>query len=384
MSRLPPLVGHEVVRQALGRALARGELASALLLHGPTGIGKQRLGLWLAQRLVCQQPLDAEPCDQCTPCRLALSLQHPDIHWFFPLARPKSSGSADRLAEVLEEARAGELQTRRDEPYRAALPGELAGIYLAQVQTLRRLAMSRPAMGLRKVFLIGDAENLVPQEASTEAANALLKVLEEPPTDTVFIVTASDPDELLPTIRSRLMPVRIQPLPVELVESVLVTATGADPDAARLAARLSEGSIGRALAFIPTDGAPGPLDQVRLDARGLLEASLATEATDRLVAALTTSPAGARGAFVDTLDFLALWIRDLSAVAAGAAEQVVNVDSIDRLRVLAGRLSGLGRGAGDALRSIDLARGMTRSNINPQLILASLLRQINQALTRLV
>src|SRR5688572_24768193 len=222
MSGMPPVAGHEQLRAALGQALVRGELSSALLLHGPTGIGKQRLGLWLAQRILCEHPVGTEPCGACQPCKLALSLQHPDLHWFFPLARPKSSGSADKLADALEEARAAELASRRESPYRPALPGELAGIYLAQVQTLRRMAMSRPAMGHSKVFLIGDAEHLVPQEASTEAANALLKVLEEPPSDTVFIVTASDPDELLPTIRSLLTPVRVQPLQTDLVEQTIL------------------------------------------------------------------------------------------------------------------------------------------------------------------
>ena len=381
MSGLAPVAGHAQLRSALGDAFVRGELSSALLLHGPTGIGKQRLGLWLAQRIVCDQSTDSEPCGNCRHCRLALSLQHPDIHWFFPLARPKSSGGPDKLADTLEEARAAELASRREEPWRAAVPGELAGIYLAQVQTLRRMAMSRPAMARTKVFLIGDAEHLVPQEASTEAANALLKVLEEPPADTVFIVTASDPDELLPTIRSRLTPIRVQPLPIELVENTIVDAIGAERTAARLAARLSEGSIGRALAFVPADGDAGPLERIRLESRELLEAALAPKSTDRLTAALRTSPAGARASFVDLLDFLALWIRDLAAVAAGAADQVVNVDSIDRLHFWAKRIPGLAKGTGVALLNIDLARGMTRSNINPQLTLASLLRQINKALT---
>src|SRR5688572_4968177 len=222
MSGLPPVAGHEQLRSALGQAFLRGELSSALLLHGPTGIGKQRIGLWLAQRIVCESADGSEPCGNCRHCRLALSLQHPDIHWFFPLARPKSSSGPDKLADALEDARAAELASRREDPWRAALPGELAGIYLAQVQTLRRMAMSRPAMARTKIFLIGDAEHLVPQEASTEAANALLKVLEEPPADTVFIVTASDPDELLPTIRSRLTPVRVQPLQTDLVEQTIL------------------------------------------------------------------------------------------------------------------------------------------------------------------
>ena len=381
MSRLAPLIGHDDVRQMLGSAIARDELPGSILLHGPGGIGKQRLALWLAQRLLCEAPRGSEPCDQCRSCHLALRLEHPDLHWFFPLARPKASGP-DRLADALEEARAVELMDRRQQQLRPTRPGELNAIYLAQVQTLRRMAGSRPAMGARKVFIIGEADKLVVQEASTEAANALLKVLEEPPPDTILIVTANDPDELLPTIKSRLLPVRVRALPEQIVAGLLQRELEVSSAAAALAARLGEGSIGRALAFLPVDDEPGPLDALRLHARDLLEFAVAATPAPRLGAALATSPAGARGAFTDTLDFLALWVRDLAAVADGAPEMVVNADSADRLQKLAKGVISAGPGAPEALRSIDLARGLTRSNINPQLILASLLRDIGQALGR--
>lgn len=382
MSGLSKLVGHDDVRQWLAGAALSGRLPGSLLLHGPAGIGKQRLALWLGQTLLCEQPGPSGPCDRCRNCRLAGQLEHPDLHWFFPLPRPKSAG-ADRLSEALEETRASELADRRAQPYRPVLPGELMGIYLAQVQTLRRLAIARPAMGSRKVFVIGDAEALVPQEASTEAANALLKVLEEPPTDTVFILTASDQDELLPTIRSRLLPVRVRPLPLGMVEETLLSAgSAATPQQAELAARLSEGSIGRALAFLPVDGGPGPLEAIRLQARDLLRAAVGEKQHEIYAAALGTSVAGARGVFTDVLDFLALWVRDLAAVADGAEELAVNADALEALRRLATRLPAGAAGAPDALRAIDEARGLTRNNVNPQLILAWLLRAVGRALTR--
>ena len=380
MSGLPPLIGHEDVRDALGNAVVRGDLPGSILLHGPVGIGKQRLALWLAQRLVCERATDASPCERCRGCQLAVRLEHPDIHWFFPLARPKGSSSPDRLGEALEEARAAELTARRAEPWRPTPPNELMGIYLAQVLILRRMASTRPSMARRKVFIIGDAENLVSQEASPEAANALLKVLEEPPPDTTFLLTTSDPDELLPTIRSRLLPVRLQPLAPESVVALLEAELHRAPDEARLAARLGEGSIGRALAFLPRDGEAGPLEITRRRAGDLLRAALQPRPTERLVAAFAESPAGARGGFAETLDFLALWIRDLGAVAAGAQESVVNSDGLESLQALAGRLPGAGKGVPEALKSIDIARGMTRSNINPQLTLAWLLREIGQAI----
>ena len=177
MSTLPDLIGHEEERGALAAALARNQLPGSLLLHGPVGIGKQRLALWLAQRLMCETPGIVEPCGVCAPCKSVLKLQHPDVHWFFPMPRPKVSGGQDKMGDALEEARAEELVYRRANPFRPTTPTETIGIYVAHVQTLRRIALARPAMASRKIFIVGDAEYLVPQEASPEAANALLKIL---------------------------------------------------------------------------------------------------------------------------------------------------------------------------------------------------------------
>ncbi|MGH7504935.1 MAG: hypothetical protein ACRELX_04770, partial [Longimicrobiales bacterium] len=135
MSGLPPLLGHDDIRQALSRAAASGELSSALLLHGPPGIGKQRLALWLGQLLLCEAP-SSEPCGRCVSCRLSGQLEHPDLHWFFPLPRPRVSGGSDRLGDALEELRAEELAARRASPLYATGSADTTGIYLAHVQVL--------------------------------------------------------------------------------------------------------------------------------------------------------------------------------------------------------------------------------------------------------
>jgi DNA polymerase III subunit delta' len=382
MSLLPPLIDHDAVRAALAAAHARGQLPGSLLMYGPAGIGKQRLALWLAQRIVCEQPGEVEPCNSCAPCKAVLRLQHPDVHWFFPMPRPKSSGGADKLGEALEDARAEALEERRANPFRATGVSEAIGLYVSHIQVVRRYATARPAMGRHKVFIIGDAEALVPQEASPEAANALLKILEEPPADTTFILTAADPDALLPTIRSRVLPVRVRPLSFATVQNVLVEQLGADPKRAKLAAHLSEGSIGRALAFLPADDEAGALEALRQQARELLEAAAASKPTARLAASHALPPSGARGSFIDVLDFLALWIRDLAAAAEGADEMIVNSDARTRLGELARTLPGASTGAALALKEIEYTRGLTTFNINPQLALASMLRSVGAALRR--
>lgn len=376
---LLPVEGHVETRASLAAALAGGRLPSSLLFHGPPGVGKQRLALWLGQLLLCADPRREEPCAECQPCRMTLRLEHPDLHWFFPLPRPKGAGG-DRLGDALEEARAAELAARRADPLRATTADGMAGIYLAHVHVLLRSASTRPAMGHRKVFIVGDAEALVPQEASPEAANALLKLLEEPPADTTVILTAADPAVLLPTIRSRLLPVRIRPLPTADVERFLEASASASIAHAQRAARLAQGSIGRALGFLPNKKDAGPLEEIRSAARALLEAALAGSAAPRMAAALAESPAGARGAFSDTLEDLTLWLRDLAAAAAGADDVLINADAVDWLRAMALQHPHAAAGVPGALRDVESTQQLTQLNINPQLALADLLRSLHRRL----
>jgi DNA polymerase III subunit delta' len=377
---LPAVEGHEDVTASLAAAAAAGQLPDSLLIHGPAGVGKQRVALWLAQLLLCPQQSAQGPCGTCHSCHLAVRLEHPDLHWYFPVPRPKGA-TGERAGEVLEEARAAELAARRAEPLRATVPDGMAGIFLAHIHTLLRTASTRPAMGARQVFIVGDAEALVPQESSPEAANALLKLLEEPPPNTTLILTASEPDTLLPTIRSRLLAVRLRALREETVVAFLQTYAGAAAADALTAARLAQGSIGRALAFLPGKAGPGPLQEIRDAARSLLEAALDPAATPRLAAALAESPAGARGTFSDTLEFLTVWLRDLAAAATGAHAVIVNADATDWLAGMARQHPHAAAGVPAAIRDVERTVQLAQLNINPQLALAGLLREIHARLT---
>ena len=125
MIRLHDVEGHEEVRRSLARAHAADGIPSSMLFHGLKGVGKQRLALWTGQLQLCEAPDPEEgPCGACRPCRMALGLEHPDLHWFFPLPRPKGV-SGNRLADALESARIDELAEIREEPLRPSLGDEL-------------------------------------------------------------------------------------------------------------------------------------------------------------------------------------------------------------------------------------------------------------------
>jgi DNA polymerase-3 subunit delta' len=378
MTEMHALVGHEEIRASLVRAHGAAGLPAALLLHGLRGVGKQRLAHWIAQLQVCERPDPRGPCGACRPCRLALALEHPDIHWYFPLARPKGVGG-DRLADALEVARSEALAELREQPLRPSRADELRGLYLGLVQGLRRRAHITPTMARVQVFIIADAEYLVPQESSPEAANALLKLLEEPPGGSRFILTSAEPGRLLPTIRSRSIPIHVSPLPVETVARFLEEQRGADAATARRAAGLGQGSIGRALGFLPDGDEPGPQEAMRREALTIVEAALVDSVAAGWSTALGYSPAGARS-LVELFAFVEEWVRDVAAVAAGADGSVRSQDELPRLRELVRAAGAASADVAGALPAVEEARELARGNVNPQLIVAGLVRRLRRSL----
>jgi len=204
---------------------------------------------------------------------------------------------------------------------------------------LRRLALT-PAMGQRKVFIVGDAERLIPQLGTEVAANALLKALEEPPADSVIIITAADPNALLPTILSRIVLVRVARIADSDVTAFAQQMLGI-ANKAELAQRVTaaEGCIGKLFATSrvgsgPPGGAGGDQADRFLEAPWLF--------------ALGQVPFQARGGFTDMLDSLASRLRS-EAQRGGDTGKLV-----------------------EAIALVLDARDLAQGNVNPQLLAAVL------------
>src|SRR6266850_2927090 len=241
---LYPLIGHEAERELVLRAIHGDRLPQLILLTGPQGVGKQRFGLWMAQALLCESGAE-RPCGRCRACGQVLGLVHPDLHWLMPVPRPKA-GESDKQVEELGDAIGAVLEERRRHPLYAP-PDGLAGHFVATARLLQRRAQLTPAVGRKKVFLLAEADRLVPQESSPEAANALLKLFEEPSADSQFVLTVVDPSRLLPTIRSRVVPLRLRPLPDAQVEGFLADHAGLSGPELKAGVSRAEGAIGRGL-----------------------------------------------------------------------------------------------------------------------------------------
>lgn len=354
---LLPLIGHDSLRNRLSAAIASGALPHSLLLHGRAGIGKQRLALWIAEQLLCEGR--ERPCGECRQCRMVLQLNHPDLLWVFPRPRPKDSEAApDQVrADLADAARA-----RAEEHGLYPAPPGTEAIFVSTIRAAVRLASITPAMGRAKCIIVGEADRLVAQEGNEFAANALLKLLEEPPANTTLILTTSFPGALLPTIRSRCVSVRVAPLSEhamrswlseELVRKRLDGLGVASSIQDRL--RLAEGAPGRLLAL-------GESHSSMQQARTLLEAAASANAEQLTRLALAQGASGARGRFTDVLEGL--------AAALGERLQDATSRSDER-----GAL-----GAARAIERVEDAKAIAHGNVNPQLIAAHLLTEISALL----
>jgi len=372
-------VGHEEARSSLARSFLAGSLPSSLLLVGPRGVGKQRIALWTAQVILCDAPTEAGPCDACRHCTRVRKVEHPDLHWHMPLQRPKRASSPEKLQDALEAARYERLAEIRSAPLRSSWDPERTAIYLAAARSIRSSAGSRPSEQGEQIYIIADAEMLVPQESSPEAANALLKLLEEPPEDTRFILTSSEPGRLLETIRSRTVPMHLGPLDRDRVRDVLVDLAGADPEDAAHAAVLSEGSIGMALGYLPDGEDPGPLEELRRRAARIVQAALQGPGEGYRIALSDFGVSGGQ-ALADLLEHLDRWLRDLAAAATGAAEYTASRDAREWLMSTVEKHDLHPVDLARAVELVEQARLEARGNVSPQLIVAGLVGDMRRVL----
>jgi DNA polymerase III subunit delta' len=352
-----PLYGHQELRERLLPRVVAGTLPQSLLLHGPAGIGKQRLGLWLAQALLCSS--DAPPCGKCRECRYSLDLTHPDLTWVFPRPRPKGSDSdPEDIAEDLAEA----TQKRAGKHGLYAAPPGSEGVYVATVRFLVRQAVRTPALARRKVFVVGDADRMAQQEGAEVAANAFLKLLEEPPADTWVIATTSAVGSLLPTIRSRVVAARVPRLDDSAMRDfmndpfVVEALAKADlPKAERDRLLLAQGAPG---ALLSTSVRKFAVDE----AKRFIDAATSGNRADLMKVAFVQGHSGARAGYSDTLDALTLALYERMKLGTERNDQRV---------------------ASSASKAIDLveeAKRLADANVSPLLISAKLLTDLSRTL----
>lgn len=329
------ILGNDRLREVLTRLRASGRMPNAMLFAGPDGVGKRLFALEVARSLVCRSPKGSAACGECSACVRTGQFELPKAEDRESHQKVIFSNHPD-VGTVIAYGRQIPVNAIRD---------------------LESEAHFRPFEGAGRTFIIDDADRM-----NDAASNALLKTLEEPsPTSNIILVT-SRPDTLLSTIRSRCQTFRFAPVPTELIQKFLIEKEIAGENEARLAARLSQGSIGRAVSI---DIARAVERRAEL-AAALNEGLVRRDLVLLLRASETLAEARNKEFFEEDLELLLTLIRDVWAISLGESEgALVHIDIFHDLeRTAQGsdprKLSGL-------MAEVELIRERLVVNINKKL-----------------
>ena len=238
------VIGQKEVKQQLLHAVSEGRISHAQLFLGPEGSGHLALALAYAQYLLCQNRAAADSCGACPSCLKCSKMAHPDLTYSFPMspnAKEKTKICQDCIADFREAVMTNPYLSYNDwvtamdaENKQGSINTDEAG------EIVRRLALKSVEGGF-KICLIWFPESL-----NTSAANKLLKILEEPPEHTVFLLVASNHEEILPTIASRTQLVKVFSLTDDEMSQALISRHGLTAAEARRYAHLAGGDYNEA------------------------------------------------------------------------------------------------------------------------------------------
>ena len=327
------LIGNERNKDILQRLLQRERIGSTLIFAGPDGIGKRLFALTMAKAANCRKAptnnFASDSCDECAVCRRIDAGMYGDVMLIQP---------------------------------------EGQYIKVAQTRALVEEVYYRPREGRQRFFIIDEADRL-----REEAANSLLKTLEEPPPTSTIILLTSRPDALLPTTQSRAQRLNFIPLRIAEMEKYLAANFPRPAPDTALLARIAQGRIGQAAAI--------DLSVYRQQRLALMEIIGLIESGGnrfRLLKAAEYLGKKEREEFEKELDLLISLLRDLFLVAAGQSTvAIVNIDVADRLEKLASKI-GLRRLV-TWVEKIGELRARLRININRQIAMEAALLEMADA-----
>ncbi len=337
------IINQRRVIEALKREISQHRVAHAYLFHGPDGVGKRAVAFALAQALQCKEVQCKEvqrkegnetACGVCRACLKAGKMMHPDIHVLFPYPTDvKPDDIAERLRFFSNNPYAPFDYIRRPSLSDPTKISNKQAIYtVARVnEDLRRSMSFKPVEGRYKVVILTDVEAM-----RLEAANAFLKLLEEPSASTVFILITTRPDRLLPTIVSRCQRLRFDTLHADDIKTALAAGRDIDERKVTLLARMANGSFSRALELAGNEELLGNrklvLDFFRL---------AYTQHTDKISDIIQQMNSLGRERLKGLLILMLSWVRDLMLYKiTGDDTMLVNIDQVETIKRFCERIPG--------------------------------------------
>ncbi|MCD6337242.1 MAG: hypothetical protein J7M01_03295 [Candidatus Marinimicrobia bacterium] len=330
------LIGQQAIVKRFQGLIGSRRFGSAYLFAGPEGAGKVSMALNLSSLLLCEAPQEGNACGVCASCIKMRHLNHPNLHLIHATPTPKTKDPKNSdpfkgLTEADFSAIKDEREALTRDPYRGInIPGANQ-ILISSIRHIKKELSMKPAEDGRQVVLVLQIE-----KANIQALNSLLKILEEPPARTTFILTTGSLDMIPATIRSRCQIVKFNPVPDTQLKEYLITK-GLDDSTAQRIARLSAGNVQHAKTLMEADFSEVDtkiLDFWRIMMGGKVSERWVTTADiTQLIESYTALAKSDHAEFRNILRFMVFWLRDAQLLASTpeANEQLINTHLIKEL-----------------------------------------------------
>lgn len=309
---LDNIIGQKRVKDILSRAFRNQRLTHAFLFHGPEGVGKEATALELAKMILCEHP-DQAPCGACGQCHKVSGLNHSDVMYIFPAMK---STKPEEERTVLDSVVAN--------PYFRQRPWAAPTISIDKIRELRRVSAIKSFEGRGRVIVIAEADKM-----TTEASNAVLKILEEPSKKMTLILTALNKESLLPTIVSRCQEIKFAYLSDSEIEQALRQQSQVPDTQASFLARIAFGSYRRALEWLDEDVMAKREKVVELLRDALVKDDLALlSLADQFIEAKD------KNYIKNMLSLTLIWLRDvmmLHHLQENGTEYLINTDQSETM-----------------------------------------------------
>lgn len=328
MAGFRDIIGQQQIKEHLQGALSAGKVSHAYIINGEKSSGKEFIAKIFAMTLQCEKG-GTEPCQECHSCKQALSGNHPDI-----------------------------IRVGHEKPNTISVDD-------IRTQVNNDVAV-RPYSSAYKVYIMAEAEKM-----TTQAQNALLKTLEEPPSYAVLILLTSNVNSLLPTILSRCVVLNMKPVPDSLVKQYLCSQLEVPDYKAEVCAAFARGNVGRAKALAASED----FENIKAEALSLLKYIQDMDLNE--IVAAVKKITEYKMEITDYLDICAIWYRDaLLFKATRDMNHLIFREEIQALSNTANRSSY--EGIENIIKALDMAKHRLEANVNFELVMQLLMMAIQE------
>ena len=240
------IIGQEAVKEQLIQNVRTGQIAHAQLFSGISGTGKLGLAIAFVQYLFCRNRQKNDACGECPSCRKIEQLTHPDLHFAFPIVKNKKREICDDYLPEWREMVTNSPYFGYDQWLAHIEAGNSQGVIYARegAEIFRKLSLKSLESDYKCMII------WLPEKMHETCANKLLKLIEEPYDNTLFILVSDSPDQIIATIRSRTQLIQIKPIPGNVIEQQLLSQFNIDDENAHYISRVANGDFIKACEMV--------------------------------------------------------------------------------------------------------------------------------------